>query len=286
MASIKEKALLVSLSVSFWTNTAADAGVVNDIMAKTHTGMDVHRYKKVLVKPEAMTPVKSARAAMRKHWWDNTLPWGNGGVRLLPSERYQKFAEQMRTLRNDYETAVAGFVSNYPKMKAEARKRLGPLFREEDFPSLDGIKGKFQVSLDFAPIPDAKDFRIDLSEAERKEIHREVERMVAENTRTAMGSLVERMAEVVKTLTERLKEADPTIRQSLFDNLVEVCKEVEEFNLLGDSQITALRKGVETLAAKPEQVDHLKEDKKARAALAKKADDILAKMASYIGDKQ
>ena len=283
--SIKEKALLVSLSVSIWTNSAADGTVVSDIMKKTQTETDVHRYKKVLIKPEALAQVRAARVALRRDWWDNTLPWGNGGVRLLPSARYQSFAEKMRELRVDYERTVAAFTKEYPKMKAEARQRLHALFREEDFPPVERIKSKFGCSLEFAPIPDAQDFRVSLSEDERKEIRREVEKSVEVNTRMAMTSLVTKLHETLTLLSERMKEAEPNFRSSLIANVEEVCREVESFNLLDDKKIEGFRKAAEALT-KNLDVDTVKADKKVRKDLATKADDILAKMASYIGDTQ
>lgn len=280
--SVKDKALLVSLSVSMWTNAVHDEAVVGDIMKKTSTAHDVHAYKKILIKPEAMAQVRAARIALRTYWWSNTLPWGDGGVRVLPAPRYQEFVEKIRELRTEYEAAVAAFVREYPKMKMEARKRLGSLYRDEDFPSLNSIKGKFDCDIDFAPIPDAGDFRVSLSESEKKELGREVERAVQANTRGAMQALVGKLQKTVALLSERMKEADPGLRRSLIENIAEVCSEVEVFNFTDDKQIESFKKAAEQLT-KGADLDMLKEDKKARKTLATKADEILAKMAMYTG---
>lgn len=280
--AIKNKAILVSLSVSIWTNAVKDASVVDGIMKKTDTPEDVHRYKKVLIKPEALTQVRAARIALRSYWWENTLPWGNSGIRLLPSTKYQEFVEKMRELRIDYDRAVTTFCREYPKMKAEARQRLHSLFDERDFPSLDGIKRKFGCSLDFAPIPDGDDFRVKLSEDEVEALRREVERSVEENTQGAMKALVEKLQETVSHLTERMKEAEPVVRTSLIENIKEACTKVEAFNLIDDKKIDALRKATEGLV-KGVEVDRLREDKKTRKELATRADEVLAKMAAYIG---
>lgn len=280
--SIKNKAMLVSLSVSMWTNAVKDGDVVSGLMKKTGTAEDVHRYKKVLIKPEALLQVRSARIAIRAHWWNNTLPWGNSGVRLLPSSKFKEFAEKMRELEVDFEKAVADFVRNYPKIKAEARQRLRDMFKEDDFPSLSSIKDRFAVELSVYPIPDAQDFRVSLSEGEMKELRKEVEATVQANTSKAMGALITMVRETVEVLRDRLKESDPTIRQSLVDNIEKVCAEVADFNVVDDKKVESVRKAAESLT-KGVDLDAIKTDKKARKALADKADEILAKMASYTG---
>lgn len=282
MPSIKDKAMLVEVSVSYWTNAVHDSSVVTDIMKKTKTEEDVHRYKKVLIKPEALAQVKAARVALRAHWWAHTLPWGNAGVRILPSHKFQSFAEKLRELQNDYDNAVRAFVSNYPKMKAEARRRLGSLFNEDDFPSIERIKRKFGCTINYSPIPDAEDFRVDLSEDEKKRLAKEIEKAVADNTRGAMVALIEKLQDVIETLADRMKEDDPAIRESLIGNIKEACEEVASFNIVDDKQVEAFRKAAETLT-KGIEVDKLKEDKKARKELASKADEVLKKMAGYIG---
>lgn len=280
--SIKDKAFLVSLSVSMWTNAVHDGAVVSDLMKKTDTVEDVHRYKKVLVKPEALVQVRGARIALRTHWWNNTLPWGNGGVRLLPAPKYQSFMEEMRKLRVEYEKQVDAFCGNYPAMKKEARRRLGTLFKEDDFPSMDSIRRKFGCSLGFAPIPDANDFRVTLSDDEKRELAKEIERDVQTNTKGAMNALVEKLQETVALLAERLKEDDPVLRRSLVENIKEVCSEVDTFNLVDDKRIDAFKKSTEQLT-KLINLEELKEDKKKRKEVASKADEILAKMAGYTG---
>jgi hypothetical protein len=265
-----------------WTNAVHDNKVVDDIMKRTSTVNDVHRYKKVLIKPEAMSQVQAARIALRAHWWQQTLPWGNSGVRILPSEKYQEFTTKMRELQLNYNTAVDAFVREYPKMKAEARRRLMSLYDENDFPSMDSIKRKFGCDIDYSPIPSGEDFRVDLSESEKKILSKEVERAVEANARGAMNALVQKMVDTIQLLSERMKESDPGIRKSLVENIKKVCDEVSTFNFVDDKRIEAFKKSAEALTTGID-LDQLKEDKKAREALATKADDILAKMAAYTG---
>lgn len=282
MASIKEKALLVSLTVSVWTNSAWDGSVVEGLAKRTGTALDVHSYRKNLVKPEALAPIKARALALKTYWRASTLPWGDGGTRILPSEKWKEFTEKMRELRSDYERTLADFCRDYPKMKAEARQRLKGLFEEDDFPSVNAIRHKFGVALEFLPIPDGKDFRVAITEDEKRVLEDSVKRQVEQHTKQAMAALVEKLQETVKLMAERMKEADPTLRASLVLNIKEVCTEVDSFNLAGDKRIEDFKKQSEALI-KGVNLEALKSDKKARKEVATKADELLAKMASYIG---
>lgn len=282
MASIQEKAILVSLTVSVWTNTAFDGDVVAGLAKRTGTATDVHSYRKNLVKPEALAAIKARALALKTYWRASTLPWGNGGVRILPSANFKEFTEKMRELRNDYERTAAEFVREYPKMKQEARQRLKGLFNEEDFPTAEGIKRKFGVELECMPIPDGKDFRVSITAEEKKALEESVKRQVESHTRQAMAALVEKLQETVTLLSERMKEEDPSLRASLVINIKELCAEVDSFNLAGDKRIDEFKKQSEALI-KGINLENLKADKKGRKEVASKADELLAKMASYIG---
>lgn len=280
--SIKEKGMLVSVSVSVWLNTASDSSVVKDISTQTHTKQDVHKYAKVLVPPSALELVHAARTALRNHWWQHTLPWGNSGVRLLPADRYQTFIETLRTLRGDFDREVKAFSKIYPVLQKDAITRLGTLYREQDFPK--HIETKFGVRVDIAPIPDVQDFRITLSESERKELEKEVTASLRNNAMGAMQSLVEKLNKTVELLAVRMREKDRTLRDSLVQNVKEACEEMDAFNtsLFGDSKLRTLSKAAASLTQGVD-MGALREDDKLRKQVADKADDVLAKMASYIG---
>ena len=45
---------------------------------------------------------------------------------------------------------------------SQAQARLGALFRADDYPSVESIASKFGFRLNYMPLPDAGDFRIDV----------------------------------------------------------------------------------------------------------------------------
>lgn len=283
--SIRDKAILVALRTSLYVNAAEDEKAVDSLIKKFGAEANVHKYKKVLLPPHALAGVRGVRTAARKYWFDNTLPWANEGVRLLPASRYQSFVEKMRAFKTEYEHEVERFLNDYPKLKSDARKRLASLFDEHDFPTSDRMRRKFRMQLDVTPIPSGEDFRVSLSESERKEIEREVEARVKETAKASMQALVGKLQEQVQHLSERLKEKDAIVTKRSIENIVESVRESDEFNVVEDKQVTALH----TAAAKlvdGVSLDTLKADEKARKQFTDKADALLARMAAYTGAQE
>jgi hypothetical protein len=282
--SIREKAMLVSLSISYWTGKANDDRVLDDLTAKHKTDRDVHEYRKVLIKPEAINAVKAARSRARAYYFEKTLPWIDGGTRILPSAFYFEYAKKMHEFKGEYEKAVADFITRYTGLKGEARKRLGDLFRDEDYPAVESLRRKFGFEDRVFPIPGKDDFRVDLGGKAEADIKRQIEESVRAATEVATRDLWKRLYHTVEALATRMKDADPTFRDSIIGNIRDICTVMGDMNVTGDKDLTAMTKKVleELTKIGPQE---LRDEPKARKKVADSADAILAKMAGYIGGK-
>lgn len=282
MVSIEKKAMLVSLSISYWTAAASDSSVGAELTKKHNTDADVHRYAKMLVKASELAPVQAARSAARKYHFSVTSPWIDGGTRVLPSAMYMDYAGKMRELRGEYDTAVAAFVKRYPALKGEARKRLGDLFREEDYPSIESLKRKFGWDMAVMPIPSAGDWRVDLGAKYNMEMEKQIEARVKQATEVVMQDLWQRLFAPVSALAAKMKDAEPIFRDSIVGNIKDQCVLMHKMNVTEDPRLTAMVKRIELSLTKFDpQV--LRDDAKVRKQAAVAADDILAVMAGYIG---
>jgi hypothetical protein len=283
MTDIRTKAMLVTLSVSYWTANASDDRVIDEISVKHKSERDQHQYRKILVHPDAINAVKAVRSRARSYYFDKTGPWVDGGTRILPSSFYLEFAEKMREFRGEYEEAVNAFVKKYSALKGEARKRLGTLFKEEDYPSTDALRSKFSWDMGVFPIPAKDDWRIDLGGKEDAAIKRQIEEKVAAAVENYNRDLFTRLAKVVKAMSETMrKSADPTFRDSIVGNIREVCTLAQSMNISGDHDLDKMIRQVQQDLGKIDPAE-LRDDKKKRKAVADTADEILAKLSGYIG---
>lgn len=284
MSKLQSKAMLISLSISYWTGKASDDRVVDEISAKHKTSKDSHEYHKVLVDPKYINEVKAIRSRARAYWLDKTSPWLDGGTRVLASPLYFEAAEKLRVFRAEYEAAVIKFRKEYSKMKGEARKRLGSLFREEDYPSEAALMRKFGWETNVFPIPDAGDWRVDLGGKDNAAIKKQIDDQINAAVEVITRDLWKRMYDVVEAMAIKMKESDPTFRDSIVGNIKEVCKVMHAMNVTNDSEIDKMTKKIDAELSQFSP-DELREDPKMRKKARDAADAILEKMAGYIGGK-
>lgn len=280
-ASITEKAMLMSLSISYWGAKATDDSVVEELTTEHSTEREVHDYRKRLAPAEETRKFKIIRSRARTYLRDKTSPWIDGGTRILAAPLYAEVTKELHKFHSEWDEAVAEFIRKFAKIKEAEKKRQGTLFKEQDYPSVDRLKRKFGWDVRVFPIPMKGDWRvkgIDDSDAIEKQIDDQVKEAIG----LATTNLWQRLHKVVKALAEKLAEADPTFRDSIIENIRELVALLPTMNIADDPKLEAMRKAVDEQLASLNPAE-LREDEKARKKTKDAADKLLATMASYLG---
>jgi len=279
---ITQKAMLSVVSIAYWTGKCADARVLDEIAVKHQTETDMHEYRKILVKPEALNRIKAARSRARTFWIEETMPWLDGGTRVLPAVKYEAFAERMRELKDDYETAVRDFVKGYDLLKAEARRRLNGLYREEDYPSKDELVSRFRFETTVFPIPAMSDWRVQLGKEAQEEIKTSTEAALKRAEEIMAKDCWKRVHEVVFALASAMKKEKPIFRDSIIGNIRSLVGLLPDLNVTDNAELTTMAQELKKLTAGLDP-ENLRDDPLQRKRTAKSADEILRKMTGYIG---
>lgn len=246
---LAHKAVLASLHITRWRGKRVDRQITDDVHVKYNADASSGKYIKRLMQRDAFAALSSICTAARSYHNTRTLPWMDGGTRILPSMLYVEYAGQMQFFRQQFEEASAEFVRQYPKLKANARRTMNGLFREEDYPRVEEIGGYFSLGVSILPCPDAEDFRTALDADALKEIKREASRELQGILTAAQNDACQRIADVVGHMAARLREYRPAPRggkaQNVFrDSLVENVRELAEllpaFNMTDDKRLTAI----------------------------------------------
>lgn len=280
--SITERAMLVSFSTSFWSGKATDESVDKELTAAHGTESDVHEYRKRLVKPEDIKAFKGVRSRFRAHLKAKSSPWLNDGTRVLASPFYFDLVKKELEFKAEWDAEVAKFIKKYPAIKSAARKRLGSLYQEGDFPSIETLRKLFDWQFMVTAIPEAGDWRVDLGSKVNQQVQKQIDEKVREGISKVTSDLWERLYEVIEKFVGKMKASDATFRDSLIDNIKELVTILPQMNVAGDPKLdkmaTELRDGLCKL-----DPEVLREDPKARAVAASEADDILKTLAAYVG---
>jgi hypothetical protein len=271
---LQDKAMLVNLMVRAWSARKRDKDIGKEV-EQNHQATNAGNFNKLLIDKQAMKEINTMCGTLRDTHYKMTLPWGDNGDRLLPSAMYFEYTATMRALRADFEFAVRKFCTGYPAFKQEARKRLGTMYDAEDYPDVAYLPAKFEARVSFTPVPDAKDFRVDLGADEVETIRKDIAAQVARQQEDAMIDLWNRLKETVEHIYNRLSDPEAIFRDSLIENAKFACGIAEKLNITQDNALEKVRIDIETKLCVI-QPQRLRDDKVLRASIAQTANHILA----------
>ena len=269
--SLNEKAMLVRLNISQYTGKKKDKQATHTVET-VHGVNDVGKFFKETIKRDVLKEVQKVANEIRTFHYRNTLPWSDNGDRLLPVMNFEKYSEEMRIKRQQFEAVVETFCSQWDSLIDEARARLNGLFNENDYPR--NVRKKFGYDIHINPTPIGNDFRVELNSYEVERIQAEIESRVTEALNNAQNDLYKRLYEAIAHLVERLTTKDAVFRNSIIGNLVELVELIPRLNVTGDIQLDNIRKMVEEKLCHVEP-DVLREDEQAKQETVKEANAIL-----------
>ena len=153
-----------------------------------------------------------------------TLPWDDNsqdkesgksisGWRLCPSTVIELLDEKMEESRDIFFEERDSFLDNYDTFIEVAERKLGTAFNEEDYPSVDTLKSKFQFDFKkslISEITSSKDIRLDVSEKMKASIQKEAVDRVTGNIKNVLKVTVDALLEQVKLALKHILRCRPT----------------------------------------------------------------------------
>lgn len=278
MASLSDRALLVSVTISQWSGRKLDKGAsdtVDSLYGATKAG---NFNKKLLGKCDELSRVIKAAGALRTFVYERTLPWLADGSRILPSDSYVDFTAKFNVKRDEFESAVREFIAAYPKLKEDAKATLGKLYNETEYPHPALINRCFGCDITVMPVPNVGDFRVDIGDAARAEFERSMQ--AAETN--AVRDVWRRLHEKVSHAAQRLSDPKAVFRDTLVENLTGLCGMLSELNISDDPALETMRMQLEQAIAN-QTAEKLRDSVADRSNTASKLREIEAKMGAFMG---
>lgn len=242
--SISEKAMLVRLSISVWSARKHDKNVSIEVAAKHGTDASVGRYNKVIIaRPEIK---KIENHAMGIRCWNTikTLPWSDEGFRILSAAMYYEYLEQFIEKKEMFWKLVDDFCKIYPELIEKAKVDLKGMFNLHDYPLPETVKNKFWLDTYFCPLPESKDFRVQLSKNETNRIRHDIETRRDDAIKEAMKDPWNRLYTVVKHMVDKLSDEDSRLRDSIVENIIKMIDILPKLNIVDDPNLDKDRKSV------------------------------------------
>ena len=226
--------------------------------------------------------------AIRAWHYQQTLPWSDGGSRLLPMANFFDYKAILSDYQTQFDEAVSEFIAEYPTLVSASAFQLGELFDANDYPDASELGSKFKFKYVFLPVPDVGDFRVDVGEAYKADLKEQYESFYQAKLNDAMADAWARLHECLSNMSDRLTSLPtprvlkdgtevftPVFRDSLVGNAVELCELLSKLNVTNDPKLESCRKKLE-VALTGVSAGELREDDDLRLDAKSKVDEILS----------
>lgn len=278
-------ALLVELNVSQWTARKLDRSTTDELVSNKHAqAKGAARVNKHLFAGRSELEVVSQHITeTRSYVYDNTLPWSDSGIRLLPSAKFMEFNTKLQEAEDKFYGLVTEFVTVYPSLITAQAMALGDMFNRNDYPHPDDIEHRFRFNVNYMPVPASGDFRVDIGNDAQEELRKKLANLADERVESAMKDIKTRLVEHLKRMSDRLSvdyingEAKPRkFHDSLLDGAHDLCDLAQSLNIINDPQLEEARKALKQ-AIGGVDVKDLRKDIPTRTDIKAQVDDVLSK---------
>lgn len=286
--SIQNASMLVDLNISVWTGRKQDKKVAEEIDAAKSTKTKAGNYhKKLLAGTQKLDELQKLVNTIRIWHYNQTLPWSDGGTRLLTVANFINYKTTLSDYEQQFEEAVDDFIKEYPTLVSAAAFQLGDLFDPEEYPDVSKLENKFRFRYAMLPVPEVGDFRVDIGKAYLDEMKSEYESYYEQKLTGAMRDAWDRLHDCVSKLSEKLADAEtPRVtkdgevrtqifRDSLVTNAVELCDLLSRLNVTNDTMLEQARKKLED-AVSGITPKELRDDDSLRLDVKARVDQILS----------
>jgi hypothetical protein len=244
-------AMLVEFNASQWTARKLDRSTSDEVVRDKNAGEKgaARVNKNLLAGRKELEVINQHVGFVRNYVYDNTLPWSDSGIRLLPAPSFMTFDAEMTKHQNAFEDLVREFINIYPTLITAQAMALGDMFKRNEFPSPNELQHKFSFRLNYMPVPAAGDFRVDVGNDAQKELQEKLAKLADERVEHAMRDVKTRLKEHLDRMSDRLSVDvvnNDLVTRKFHDSLLEtahdLCDMVKVLNITNDQDLESARK--------------------------------------------
>jgi hypothetical protein len=229
--------------------------------------------------------VTAVRGRILQFWKQETLPFPEPGLRLLPRDEIDRFDALLRDFRRELNIAVGQLDEVYGELRSAARSRLGRLFNPADYPV--SLGEEFGVTWDY-PAVEPPSYLQQLNPRLYEEQCQRVQARFQEAVELAEQAFSEELAGLVQHLSERLSGSDDgkpkVFRDSAVDNLKEFFSRFRRLNIHSSEQLDEIVEQARRLVS-PVRPGELRSDTGLRSQLATQLAGVQASLDGLMVDR-
>ena len=271
--SLADKAMLVRFKVKRQAHSVRDDAATAYVESQFGVSSAGQFNKKLFKGSARYAALNTALNEAAAYHRDNTLPWLDGGFRVLPNDKYMEYTQTMQSLTQTVERLAEDFSSNWYNEVAADLQRLGSMANPDDYDCRQDIG----IEVRLMPLPADSDFRVHVSEADKRAFND----ALAEVDVMAKRDLISRVTAPLTRINDKLKtytgEKGQRFHEDTVAALGDILEMVESLNINDDPDIMRLCSDVRVhLRHFIDDPKQLKQSQNTRDYASQKIDDILA----------
>lgn len=265
-ATLVNRALLTKVSVSCFIGNPRDKKLTQETEDAHNTERKRLSVRKKIMQGDELNACMTAAQALRKDFERLSLPWFDGGFRLVPSEKFIQTKAELDKRLDVFKTAVAAFIAAYDVIIDRDKKALNGTFDASDYPNAKELESKFAANLEFMPLPIANaDWRIaGIDATTAKQIATDAEQQTAQRLNAGKAELLARAREAITHLADKLGDADKRFKANSIANVIEAAQDIIGLNVTEDKTLADLSAKLEKTFGAFDP-DAIREDKAKRS---------------------
>lgn len=245
-ASLNARSLLVHVYVATFIGNPKDKGLTDETESNHKIERNRTSVRKRIMVSSELNAILMVAGKIRKEFEGCSLPWFDGGLRLVPSAKFVSVKQRIDVLIGKFNDAVDEFIACYEAIKDADKIALNGAYDPANYPNREELRAKFQASIRCEPLPMVNsDWRVAGVDAEMQaNIAAQVEKQTAERLANGQRALLQTTKEALAHLISRLKNAEATFKRNSIENVVEAAQAIGDLNVTEDATLANLSEQV------------------------------------------
>lgn len=274
--TLRRRALVTNLCVRKYSATKTDKRASDKVENDNGAQAKTAQVRKRIIVHDLLRDFTRNEQSARHYMYRMTFPWSDTGMRLLPIDAYEDYISQMGVYQEEAFRLVDAIVESFPQMKEEAKKYLGSLYDEMDYPSAASVQKYFDFDVVVQPMPAFDDdIRINLGDHQAEMIRKETEQRMKSALTESMNEAWKRLYDVVCHVKERV-EPESRVHKTSIQNAREIAELLPKLNINQDQELDRL--AAELKASLPHDVRQFRKSDEDKKKLHDDMDRILGQM--------
>jgi hypothetical protein len=278
--SLTSKAMLAKVSCSIIGQKKKDEHATFASNQHLQTSENAGHYQKTRISRENIIDVIRPRdAAMNLHR-RMTTPFTSDHWGLISADLVMEYSKEMGIFKIQFEDAVVDVVNRWDAIVADEQKRLGPIFRADEYPDKSIVAEEFSFSHELKPVPDEGHIVVDLESEVLDDLRENLRKQNEKNLKRSVTDMWNRLFEPVNNMAEICLN-DKKVFGSLLEKVEDIVDIIPSLNIIDDPHIADMADEIKNKLL-VHTTGQIRDDKILKHKLGKDADDLAKNIRGFM----